>query len=134
VKRNGLILAGGIIAILRGVFGTLTGLGGFSLVAEVEQIAPGYGLIYTYEVFVSVAVLAIGVFAVVKANDPQSAGIIRVLGYAVIAAGIIDFIWATVLFGVSAAVIASGLGAIAALVLIGSLLVVGSGRLASQNG
>ncbi len=134
MKRNGLILAGGIIAILRGVFGTLTGLGGFSLVAEVEQIAPGYGLIYTYEVFVSVAVLAIGVFAVVKANDPQSAGIIRVLGYAVIAAGIIDFIWATILFGASAAVIASGLGAIAALVLIGSLLVAGAGRLASQKG
>jgi len=134
VKRNGLILAGGIIAILRGVFGTLTGLGGFALVGEVEQIAPGYSLIYTYEVLVSVVVLAIGVYAVVKANDPASAGIIRILGYVVIAAGIIDFIWATVLFGVSAAVIASGLGAIAALVLIGSLLIAGAGRLASQKG
>lgn len=134
MKRNGLILAGGIIAILRGLFGTLTGLGGFSIVAEVEQVAPGYGLIYTFEVLVSLAVLAIGIFAVVKANDPQSAPLIRILGYAIIAAGFIDFIWATILFGASAAVIASGLGAIAALVLIGSLLVVGSGRLASQNG
>ncbi len=133
MKRNGLILAGGIIAIIRGSLGTLAGFAGLSTIGEIERFAPGYGLIFAFEMGVSIAVLIAGIYAVTKANDPQSAGTIRGWGIAIIVAGIIDFLWGIAVFGGTAEVIASGLGSIFALMLIGSLLMAGARRLQTLN-
>lgn len=133
MKRNGLILAGGIIAIIRGALGSLTALGGFASIELIEEVAPGYAVIFVFESFLSVGILILGIYAVAKANDPGAARTIRGGAFAVIAAGIVDFVWAAALFGGSAEVIAGGLGSVVALLLIGGLLAAGASRLQTER-
>lgn len=133
MKRNGLILAGGIIAIVRGALGSLTALGGLTSIDLIEEVAPGYGVIFAFETFLSVGILVLGIYAVAKANDPGAARTIRGGGIAIIVAGLVDFVWAAALFGGSAEVIAGGLGSVVALLLIGGLLAAGAARLQTER-
>ncbi|MEO8528579.1 MAG: hypothetical protein ABI435_05835 [Pseudolysinimonas sp.] len=129
MKRNGLIIAGGVIAILRGIFGTLVGLGNLPSVNQLNLLVPGYTPVFYYELLLSIAVLIIGIYSLVKAIDPGSAGTIRILGIVIIAAGVVDGVWALALLGGSATAIPSALGSVAALALIGGLLLAGATRL-----
>lgn len=127
MKRDGLILAGGILAILRGVFGTFSALALVPSLGAIEQAVPGLALLVMFELLVSIAVLAIGIFAVVKANETSQGKNISNLGLAIIGAGIVDLLWGLAVLGPSG--IAGGIGSLFALLLIGGLLRYGGIRL-----
>ncbi len=133
MKRNGLLLAGGIIGILKGTVGIIAGFINIRYVGQIAEIFPGYDGAYYFELFLSIAILAAGIWVVVKSNDPASAPAIRVAGIAFIVAGVIDFFWSIAILRVGSMVISSALGAITAYAVIAMLLIVGSRRLAGQS-
>lgn len=129
MRRNGWILAGGIIGVLRGVLGTLSGIATLNAGAQLDGLVPGYSAILVYELLMSVFVLAVSIFALVTGGDPSRSGQIRLGGFAIIIAGGIDAIWALILLRDVAGVGGTAVGTLLALGLIGTLLVIGAGRL-----
>lgn len=125
MRRNGWIVTGGIIGVLRGASGALVGF------IAVESIAdfPGYALLLIFELLLSLMILAISIFALVKANDPSRSGQIRFGGGAIAAGGGVDAVLTLLLLGNVAGVAASALGTLVALGIIGALLVIGAGKL-----
>ncbi len=128
MKRNGIILAGGILGALRGAFGAVFGLLGFATVAQIEQVLPGYTSIFVFELLLSLVVLAVGIYAIVKSNDPTTAGTVRVLGIAIIVGGVVDAVWGSALLKGTSGGTSSVFGALAALVIIGVILIIGAQR------
>jgi hypothetical protein len=128
MKRNGLVLAGGIIATIRGVLGALLGVGTLGTLSAGESLFPGYSAVIVFEFLVSLALIAVGIFAIVKSADRTAGPIIRVVGIVVIAIAVIDAIWAIVVLGPAA--YASSAGSVVVLGLIGALLAAGGARLA----
>lgn len=119
------MLVGGILGVLRGVFGTFIDVVGLSVVGLAEERTPGWTALYAFEFAVSVGVLGIGIYAIVKSSDSAAAGIILVLGIAIVAAGVIVTVWGyAVLQGTSDAVAA--LGAFWSLGIVGGLLIFGA--------
>ena len=119
------MLVGGILGVLRGVFGTFIDLVGLSVVGIAEERTPGWTALFAFEFAVSLAVLGIGIYAIVKSSDPKVAGIILSLGIALVAAGVIVAAWGyAVLQGTSDAVAA--LTALWPLGLVGGLLIYGA--------
>lgn len=129
MRRNGWILAGGIIGVLRGSLGTLSGLITLGSAAQLESLVPGYSALLVYELLMSLLILAISIFAIVTGGDPSRSGQIRIGGFAIIAAGSIDGVWGLILLRDVDNIAASVLGTMLALVIIGTLLVIGAGRL-----
>jgi len=127
MKRDGLILAGGILAILRGAFGTISAVLLIPSLGAVEQAVPGLALLVVFELLVSIGVLIIGVFAVMKSNSTRHAMTISYLGLAISGAGIVDLLWVLAVAGPSA--VGSAIGSLFALLLIGGLLRWGGLRL-----
>ena len=74
------------------------------------------------------ALIAVGIFAIVKSADRTAGPIIRVVGIVVLAIAVIDLICAIVVLGANA--YSSGIGSLVVLGLIGALLTVGGARLA----
>lgn len=128
MKRNGLVLAGGIIATIRGVLGAVLGVGTLSTLSVGESLFPGYSAVIVFEFLVSLALIAVGIFAIVKSADRTAGPIIRVVGIVVLAIAVIDLIWAIAVLGANA--YSSGIGSLLVLGLIGALLTVGGARLA----
>jgi hypothetical protein len=126
VKRNGIILAGGILGVLRGAFGAVFGLLGLATVAQIEQVLPGYTSIFVFELLLSLVVLAVGIYAIVKSNDPTTAGTVRVLGIAIIVGGVVDAVWGSALLQGTSSGTSSAFGSLVALAVIGVLLVLGA--------
>lgn len=125
MKRNGIVLVGGILGVLRGVFGTFIDLVGLSVVRLAEERTPGWTGLYAFEFAVSLAVLGIGIYAIVKSGDSTAGGVILVLGIAIVAAGVIVTAWGfAVLQGTSDAIAA--LGAFWSLGVVGGLLIFGA--------
>lgn len=127
--RNGLVVAAGVIAIVRGVLGIVIGLVNFSTVNQINDFVPGYTQIFFFELVLSVAILIIGIYAIVKANDPGAAATIRTLGIVIVAAGVVDAVWTLALAGWTPGAIGGALGSLAALALIGGLFIAGARRL-----
>lgn len=125
VKRSGLVLAGGIIAIIRGVLQFISNIG--------QEFPAGLGYLKYMEVIAAVALIAIGIFAIVKSASPSAAGIIRGLGMGVIAWAIINSVvgyQAFSSFGVDFSTMAPMMfGSFLMLTLIGVFLVLGSNKL-----
>ena len=132
-RRNGLVLAGGIIGVIRGLFGTIVGLTTVPALELVEPMIPGISALIGFEIVLSIAILAIGIFAIVSANKPSRARGILICGIAIIAAGVIDLIWGIALMGGAPETIGSSLGSVVALSLIGALLGSGARRLGAQR-
>jgi len=128
MKRDGLVLAGGIIAAIRGVVGTQFGFSTLGTLGVGESLFPGYTAVIVFEFLISLALIAIGILAIVKSNDPAFGAVIRGIGIGIIAVAVIDIIWAIVVLGSAAA--SSGVGSLVVLGLIGSLLLAGGTRLA----
>lgn len=119
------MLVGGILGVLRGVFGTFIDVVGLSVVGLAEERTPGWTALYAFEFAVSLAVLGIGIYAIVKSNVPTASGIILTLGIAIVAAGVVITAWGyAVLQGTPDAVAA--LGALWSLAVIGGLLIFGA--------
>ncbi len=133
MKRNGLLVAGGIIGIFRGVIGTIAGFINARYVGQIAEFFPGYQGAFYFEMVLSIAILVGGIWVVIKSNDPARASAIRAAGIALLVAGVIDFFWSIGILRVGTAVIASALGAILAYAVIAMLLIFGSRRLAAQN-
>jgi hypothetical protein len=129
MRRDGLIVAGGILGVLRGAFGLFAGLSNTATLSQISQIIPGYTQIFYYELAVSLVILIVAIYALVKANDRHSAGTIRGLGIAIIVAGVVDAFWSIALLGGSPTVFGAAFGSVAALSLIGGLLAAGGTRL-----
>lgn len=128
MKRNGLVLAGGIIATIRGVLGAVLGAGTLTTLSVGESLFPGYSAVIVFEILVSLALIAVGIFAIVKSADRTAGPIIRAVGLAVIAVAVIDLVWAIVVLG--SAAYSSGAGSLVVLGAIGALLTAGGTRLA----
>lgn len=119
------MLVGGILGVLRGVFGTFIDVVGLSVVGLAEERTPGWTALYAFEFAVSLAVLGIGIYAIVKSSDPKVSTIILSLGIAIVAAGVSVTAWGyAVLQGTSDAVAA--LGALWSLGVVGGLLIFGA--------
>lgn len=129
MRRNGWILTGGIIGVLRGSLGTLSGIATLGSAEQLDSIVPGYSAILVYELLMSILILAISIFAIVTGGDPSRSGQIRIGGFAIIAAGGIDGIWGLILLQGVDGIAGSVLGTVLALAIIGTLLVIGAGRL-----
>lgn len=135
MKRDGLIIAGGVIAILRGLLGVFVWLANLGFMSAAENLIPGISLLLNFELVLALAILAIGIFAIVRSNAPASAGVIRNAGIVIIVAGVVDAVWAIALSGADSTSLPSAFGSILALALIGALLIAGAGRLSrAQSG
>jgi hypothetical protein len=128
MNRDALVLAGGIIATIRGVVGVLLGITTFGTLEIGESLFPGYTAVIVFEFLISLALIAIGILAIVKSADPAFGGMIRAIGIGIMAVAVIDVVWAIVVLG--GAAVASGVGSLVVLGLIGSLLLAGGTRLA----
>lgn len=128
MKRDGLVLAGGIIATIRGVVGTLLGFSTLGTLGVGESLFPGYTAVIVFEFLISLALIAVGILAILKSADPAFGGVIRAIGIGIIALAVIDIVWAIVVLGGNA--VASGFGSLVVLGLIGGLLLAGGTRLA----
>lgn len=126
MSRNGVIVAGGILGVLRGTFGGFIGLGGVATVNEIDRIIPGYSGIFWFELLLSIGILIVAIYALVKAKDPSAAGDIKGWGIAIIIAGVVDLVWALALVGGAPESVGAALGSLAALALIGGLLAAGA--------
>lgn len=131
MKRNGLVLAGGIIGILRGAFGIFTGVTLFPSLGEFDAVIPGIQALILFEFALAAVILIVSIWAIVKANDPTSGSAIRGWGIAIALAGVVDLIWGMTLMGPQGA--ASGVGSLIALALIGILLAAGGNALAKNT-
>jgi hypothetical protein len=126
VKRNGFVLAGGIIGVLRGAFGTVLGLLGLAALGQIEQVLPGYTPIFVFELVLSLVVLGAGIYAIVKSKDPTTAGIIRLLGVAIVVGGVIDAVWGFAFLQGTPNATSSVFGALWGLIVVGGLLILGA--------
>lgn len=124
MKRNGLLVAAGIIGIVRGALGLFGGIGSLALLERYDRLIPGAGAIMVFEVTMSLVILIVSIWALVKANDPVSASAIKAWGGLIIAAGVIDLFWSIALMGSQA--MATAVGSVVALALIGGLLIAGA--------
>ncbi|MBB4071550.1 hypothetical protein EII31_01870 [Leucobacter sp. OH2974_COT-288] len=128
VKRSGLVLAGGIIAIIRGFLQFISNIA--------QELPAGLAYLKYMEVIAAVALIAIGIFAIVKSASPSAAGIIRGLGMGIIAWAIINSVvgyQALMPLGVDFSTLAPAMfGSFVLLTLIGVFFVVGSNKLKQQ--
>lgn len=132
MPRDGLILAGGILGVLRGAFGSFIGLANTGTVTDLNQLLPGYSQIFFFELALSVVILIVAIYALVKANDPHSGGTIRGWGIVIIVAGVVDMWWSLALLGGTSTAVGAAFGSVIALGLIGGLLAGGGSRLARR--
>jgi hypothetical protein len=120
------VLVGGIIGVLRGAFGTISGLLGLAAIGQVEQVLPGYTQIFVFEMMLSLVVLGAGIYAIVKSKDPTTAGTVHLLGVAIVVGGVIDAVWGYALLQGTPIGTSSVFGSLGALVFIGCLLIFGA--------
>ena len=132
MKRSGLVLAGGIIGIIRGALGTFVGIANLAILGTIEAVIPGAGAVLVFEFLLSIAILIVSIWAIVKANDAGAASAIKGWGIVFIAAGVVDLVWTVGLMGSAPEVIGSAIGSLTALTLIGGLLVAGASGLAKR--
>lgn len=128
MKRNGLILAGGILGVLRGGFGTIVGLLGLGVVGELEATIPGYTGVFVFDVVLSAIMLGIGIFAIVKSGDPMTEGVFRWSGLAIVLGGIVSGVWSFDLLKGTPEGVGSVFGSIWVLGGTGLLLLFGAAR------
>lgn len=128
MKRDGFALAGGIVAVARGVLGTVLGISALGTLQLGESLFPGYSAVIIFEFALSILLIPIGIFVILKSADRAAGTLIRALGFVVIAAAVIDIVWAIIVLGGNA--VSSGFGSLVVLGVIGSLLVTGGTRLA----
>jgi hypothetical protein len=126
-----MVLAGGIVATIRGVLGTLLGIGTLGTLSIGESLFPGYSVVIVFEFLVSLALIGVGIFAIVKSADRTAGSLIRVIGIVILAIAVIDAIAAIVILGVAS--ISSAIGSIVVLGLIGGLLFAGGTRLSQAE-
>lgn len=126
MKRNGFVLAGGIVGTIRGALGILLGFGSVTLLAELDAVIPGAGALIGFEFVLSIAVLAASIWAIVKSSDPAAAPAIKTVGVLVIVAGFVDLLWAVGILGLEPQVLSSAFGSVTALSIIGLLFVSGA--------
>ncbi len=129
MKRNGLVLAAGIIGIVRGTLGTFVNLGSLPNLKLLEDLFPGMSAMIVFAILLSVTILIVSIWVIVKANDPNSASAIKIWGGLIIAAGVGELVWGIALMGNGGEVMAAGLGGLVGLGLIGGLLVAGGNSL-----
>lgn len=129
MRRNGWIVTGGVLGVLRGSFGAFSGVLQLPAVEQVESIVPGYSAIFVFELLLSFVILLIAVFAIVKANDPSSARLISASGFVIVGAGLVDAVWSVALFSGITGAASSAFGSAFALGVIGALLIIGARRL-----
>ena len=132
MTRNGLLLAAGIIGIIRGLLGTFGGFGNLRVLDAYNDLVPGIGAPLVFELVLSVAILIASVWVIVKANDRRSASMIKAWGVLVIVAGVVDMVWTLALLGSTPAALGSSFGSVVALTLIGVLLIAGANSLSKQ--
>ena len=128
MKRNGLILAGGILGVLRGGFGTIVGLFGLGVVGDLEATIPRYTGVFVFDLVLSAIVLVIGIFAIIKSGDPATEGMFRWIGLAIVLGGMVSGLWSFDLLKGTPEGVASVLGSIWVLGLTGLLLLFGAAR------
>jgi hypothetical protein len=88
-------------------------------------------VVIVFEFLVSLALIGVGIFAIVKSADRTAGPLIRVIGIVILAIAVIDAIAAIVILGVAS--ISSAIGSIVVLGLIGGLLFAGGARLAQAE-
>lgn len=128
---KGLIIAGGVIAVVRGGIQAITAL---PLLGnqKLEALLPGIGPIVIYEAVMAVVLIVGGIVALVKCGTPSAGGGIRGFGIAIIALGVVDLIWTMSVLGGPDGM-ASGLGSLAVCAVAGGLLIAGGAKLARQS-
>ncbi|WP_166865690.1 hypothetical protein [Salinibacterium sp. ZJ70] len=119
MKRSGLLVAGGILAILRGAFGTFSGVGMTGDYAALDAVVPGISAVLAFELIASIALVVLGIWALSLTPDPSKAGQITGWGWVIIAAGVVDMVWATAILGGAAS--PAAIGSLLAFGLIGGL-------------
>ena len=132
MTRNGLLIAAGIIGIIRGLLGTFIGLSNLSVLDAYNELVPGIGAPLVFELVLSVAILLASIWVIVKANDHRSASMIKAWGVLVIVAGVIDMVWTIALLGTAPGALGSSFGSVVALTLIGVLLIAGANGLSRR--
>jgi hypothetical protein len=132
LQRSGLVLAGGIIAVIRGLAGTVLTLTTLPTIEVVEPFSPGFGALIMFEVVVMIATFVMGIWAIVSSRKPTRAHAIKICGIVIIAVSAIDLVWGIALLGATAGTLGTGVGLVVAVGLIGGLLIAGSRRLAKQ--
>ncbi|MBX3103942.1 MAG: hypothetical protein KF867_03110 [Cryobacterium sp.] len=124
---KGLIIAGAILAIVRGAIQfVVAGLNVRSL-SLLETIFPGISVGIWFELIMAIALIAGGVVCLFKSTSFASRPNIRIFGIAVIVLGIVDLVFT----GVLTSSIASGIGSFLLCLLIGLLLIAGSAKKAT---
>lgn len=129
MKRSGLLLAAGIIGIVRGTLGFFAGLRLLPSIDLLDVLIPGIRAILYFELLLSIAILIVSIWVIVNANIPSSASAIKTWGGVIIAAGVVDLVWTISVVGNGGEIMASALGSLAALGLIGGLMVAGGDSL-----
>ena len=129
MRRNGVLVTGGIIGILRGISGAVLGVLAVSSIAALPTAAP----LVIFELLLAFMILAISIFALVTGNDPSRSGQIRLGGLVIAGGGGVDAVLILLLFRGVDSVAASALGALFAPAIIGALLVIGAGRLGAAG-
>ena len=130
MKRSGLVVAGGVLGVLRGIIGLVVTSASIGSLPALEPYAPGIGAIVTYELLLAAVILVVAIWALVRSNRPESGAAITAWGIVIIIAGVVDLIWGIVVLGSNA--YASGVGSVVALALIGGLFLAGGRALRAQ--
>jgi hypothetical protein len=130
MKRSGLVVAGGVLSVVRGVIGLFATGSSFAALPVLEPYAPGIGAIVSYEFVLAVVILVVGIWALVRSNRPESGSAITGWGLVIIISGVVDLVWGIAVLGNDA--LASGFGSVVALALIGGLLFAGGRSLRTQ--
>lgn len=133
MKRNGLLIAGGVVGIIRGCLGIFGGLASLSMLDVYDEFVPGLGTLVIVEFLLAIVILIVAIWVLSKSNDPASAPTIEGWGVAIIAAGVVDLIWGMSLLGSGPDTLAAAMGSLVALGLIGGLLIAGARGLESQT-
>lgn len=127
MERDGLVIAAGVLGILRGGVGVISGLPALQLATGLDRLLPGAAPLIYFEVLTSVVVLTVSIWALVKANDPHAGQLIVNWGWIFVVAGLIDWIaGASVMKGQDGG---AAFGGFLGLALVGGFLIAGGDRL-----
>lgn len=132
MSRNPLILAGGSLGAIRGGAGILFALVNLPSAGTVDSIAPGASTLIVLEILFSVGILAMSIWALVKANDPKAAILITVWAVVMVALAVIDAIAAQALFTNTPLADSTSFASVSVPLLIGLLLFTGARQLGRE--
>ncbi len=123
---RGLVIAGGVVAIVRGV---LQAISAIPVLGEqgLDAIVPGLTGLIWFEAIMAVLLIVIGALALVRSSSPRSGGEVRNLGIVAGLLGIANAAWAWAVFGAAglSAAITPALGTLAVCLLVAGLLIAG---------